>query len=312
MVAPVLRAAKDHLLQASDRRQELDAEVGNLRERAGQLVRDVEAKYEELRRAEETAADRVKRHLARKQELEEAAAQLRREIFQVERENLVLKYQATEGLAKEFADWEHERRQLEDEIARLDEEKGIKTERLNVQLPEQQQQQRDKITAEQKRLKKFEPDSKEKAELTRRVVLRENKCMELQQQMQDIDNKKAEARRRRLRAKKAAKAEARGERKSESPTSKDSRKAMFARASTLNRHTEDDDDDDEKDDEDSYQKGANDLGLLTVKDLKKVRDNYMEQPESPKSVKRTTSADKSPRSPRGRAKKVKWTELPWP
>lgn len=191
MIAPVLQEAKEHLLQANDVRQELDAEVGTLRERAEQLLKDVQAKHEELRRAEEVAAERVRRQLAAKREIEEAAALLRLEISKVNREIVTLNYESTEGLARDRAEWAEERQQLQEQTETLEKDIAEKSIRVNQQLPDLQQEQRDAILVESMRVRKFGPDAKTKAELTKRRIAREGKCEDLEQQLQDLEVKRS-------------------------------------------------------------------------------------------------------------------------
>lgn len=190
-VAPVLRAAKEELLQANDQRQALEAEAWQLREKAKQLDKDVEAKYGELGKAEEIAAERVRRHLATKQDFDEAAAQLLRKIAEVDAETADLHYQAGDGLALEREAWEDDRQQLEAEIAQLDKDIESKTQLLNVDLQEQAKQHQEQIRVDKKRFKEFEPFADEQGELRRKIVFFQNKCSELERQMQEIEGKKA-------------------------------------------------------------------------------------------------------------------------
>jgi len=202
-VAPVLRVAKDQLLEVNDTRQHLEAEVGNLRDRFFQLGRNVAAKIEELKRAEQSVAERVRVDLAAKQELDDAAAQLRQDIFRVGAECEVLTEEVGEGLSQEQALWAEERRQLLADIALLDEQVEIKNHRLHHILPELCLEQFEKISTETTRLKRFSPDAETKALITRRIVHQERTVNELQQQLDEVDGRKA-ARKQKLRGKRSS------------------------------------------------------------------------------------------------------------
>jgi len=178
------------LVEAHTLRQELEAEVRSLHERAAQLDDEVEAKDKELRRAEETAAERVRRQAAAKVELEGSVTQLQRDIIQVDEETAGLNWQATTGLAQEVADWAAERRCLEDEIVELEHEAASKKEQLSITLPELVKQLKEQIAADAKRMKLYEPEARAKAELDRRIYRQEKKRQELQRVLEEIEAKK--------------------------------------------------------------------------------------------------------------------------
>jgi len=200
MVAAVLRAARDHLAEENDDRQELEAEVNSLRARAMQLDTDVQAKYEELRKAEEIVADRIRRQLATKQDLEEAATQLRNEIAKVGVEIADLNWKACEGLQKQREAWADERCSLQEDIEQLGKDIETKAHRLDFEVVELARQHHEKKVTLEKQLKQLLPRAKEKTDLTKKVVLLENKINELQHTLQAIEEK--EKRKRKAKGKK--------------------------------------------------------------------------------------------------------------